>query len=75
MSISFRSDIPLYIQLADMMKRAIVSGEYASGERMPSIRDMAQYYSVTPNTLQRALAALEDADFVVVLRCTPVPTR
>lgn len=55
----FRNDTPIYTQLVEQIKIAIVTGEYAAGERLPSVRDMAAEAGVNPNTLQRAFAELE----------------
>ena len=56
---SFRGDQPIYTQLAEKIRIAIVSGAYAPGERLASVRDMALEAGVNPNTLQRALQELE----------------
>ena len=56
---TFRSDLPIYAQLVEQIKLAIVSGVYAPGERLSSVRDMATEAGVNPNTLQRALQELE----------------
>lgn len=52
-------DRPIYIQLVEQMERMIVSGEYAPGERLKSVRDLAAEAAVNPNTMQKALAELE----------------
>ncbi len=56
---SFRSELPIYSQLIDRIKLAIVSGAFQPGERLSSVRDMAADAGVNPNTLQRALQELE----------------
>lgn len=56
---SFRSELPIYSQLVDQIKLAIVSGAFQPGERLSSVRDMAAEAGVNPNTLQRALQELE----------------
>lgn len=50
---------PLYLQLADDLRRAIISGEHPSGERIASVRELASDAKVNPNTMQRALLELE----------------
>ena len=59
MEIYFDNERPIYIQLVEKMKIDIVSGKYQPGDKIMSIRDLAMYYKVNPNTLQRALADLE----------------
>ena len=55
----FRADLPIYSQLVEQIKLAIVSGVYAPGQRLDSVRDMASEAGVNPNTMQRALQELE----------------
>ncbi len=50
---------PLYLQLADSIKRAIISGKLSPGSRIMSVRELAFDAKVNPNTMQRALSELE----------------
>ena len=59
MEYQFSSDKPIYLQLMDVFKVAIVSGELPKGERLESVRDLAVVAKVNPNTMQKALAELE----------------
>ena len=52
-------DRPIYVQLMETITAAIASGTLAAGSRLPSVREMAAQASVNPNTMQRALAALD----------------
>lgn len=61
---NFNSDAPIYSQLIDQIKAAIVAGEFLPGERLPSVRDMAAEAGVNPNTMQRALSELERGGLV-----------
>lgn len=54
------ADRPIYAQLIDGIMQAIVSGEYKPGEKLPSVRDLAVDAAVNPNTMQKALAELEE---------------
>ncbi|MDR1326367.1 MAG: GntR family transcriptional regulator [Treponema sp.] len=56
---NFQATIPIYTQLMDEIKGQIVSGRLAAGARIDSIRDLAAFYMVNPNTVQRALLELE----------------
>lgn len=49
----------LYRQIADQISRLIVSGEYASGQRLPPERLLAEQLSVSRPTVREALIALE----------------
>lgn len=56
---NFRNDQPIHSQLTQRLTEAIVSGIYASGEKLPSVRELALEAGVNPNTVQRALTELE----------------
>ena len=60
----FDSKQPIYTQLVDQMTVRIVTGAYAPGSKLSSVRDLAQEAGVNPNTMQRALAAIEDSGLV-----------
>jgi len=59
MNYQFSNDLPIYLQLIDAFKTAIVSGELKSGDRLDSVRDLALEAKVNPNTMQKALSELE----------------
>ncbi len=42
----------------------IISGMYAPGDKLPSVRELAQKASVNPNTMQKALSELERTGLV-----------
>lgn len=65
-----QSDRPLYTQLVEQVELRILSGVYPPGSRLPSVRDMAQEAAVNPNTMQRALAQLEESGLLVSQRTT-----
>ena len=50
---------PIWTQLKEQMIKRIVSGTYPSGEKLPSVRDLAGEAGVNPNTMQKALSELE----------------
>lgn len=64
----FENDRPIYIQLVEQLKLAIASGVYSSGERLPSVRDLALEIKANPNTVQRAYSELEDKGLVYTQR-------
>ena len=53
------SEKSVYLQLVDVIKQKIMSGEYQPGQRLASVRELAAEAAVNPNTMQRALAELE----------------
>ncbi len=68
MSFEFNNNIPIYIQLVEQLKINIISGKIASGERLPSVRDLAFENKVNPNTMQRALTELEEMGLIFTER-------
>ena len=56
---SFDGGRPIYTQLVEQIERAVVTGAYAPGTRLPGVRELASEAGVNPNTMQRALAELE----------------
>lgn len=64
----FKADRPIYTQLIEQIELRIFSGEYPPGAKLPSVRDIAQEASVNPNTMQRALARLEEDGLVITHR-------
>lgn len=68
MKFEFDNNIPIYIQLVEQLKIYIVSGNIKPGERLPSVRELALQTQVNPNTMQKALAELEDLKLVYTER-------
>ena len=64
MTWSFKDDRPIYSQLVELIKLGIISGEWKPGDKLPSVRDLAETAGVNPNTMQRALADLEKEGLV-----------
>lgn len=55
----FDNGLPIYSQIAELFKRRIASGELAPGDKVSAVRELAIELGVNPNTMQKALAALE----------------
>lgn len=60
MLFKFDNERPIYIQLVEQLQLYVISGKIPPGEKLPSVRDLAMEAQVNPNTMQRALAELED---------------
>ena len=65
----FRADpadeLPLGVQLDWRLRALIRSGRLAPGERMPSVRALAEWASVNVNTVRGVYARLEDEGLIV----------
>ena len=70
MAWQFTSNRPIYIQIVDEIELRILNGTYEMGMRLPSVRDLAVLAAVNPNTMQRALAELEEMGLVTTQRNT-----
>ena len=60
MDFSFDNDRPVYLQLVEQLRAALLSGAYRPGQRLPSVRDLSAEAKVNPNTMQKALSQLEE---------------
>ena len=52
-------DRPIWQQLSQQLAQRIVTGVYPPGSKLPPVRELAAQAGVNPNTMQRALAQLE----------------
>lgn len=59
---------PIYVQIMDEIKRAVVLGTVAPNDPLPSVRQLAAELRVNPNTVQQAYRELERAGRVYVRR-------
>ncbi|MDZ7796235.1 MAG: GntR family transcriptional regulator [Candidatus Marinimicrobia bacterium] len=58
MSINFDSDKPIYLQLADRIREAIMAGDLKRGEAIPSVRQLSAEYRLNPQTILNATQLL-----------------
>ena len=63
--ISNTSDSPLYQQIKDQIKDAILKDELVEGDPLPSIRSFANDLKVSVLTIRRVYEELEQEGFVV----------
>ena len=64
----FDNERPIYVQLVEKIRIEIISGKLKLGERLPSVRELALTARVNPNTMQKALAELEEEGLVYTER-------
>lgn len=60
MAYVFDNNVPLYLQVIDIIKKKIISGDYQPGDQLESVRYLAGEFEINPNTIQRALSELEN---------------
>ena len=65
MNWKFAGDRPVYQQIMENIRGAVLRGELPPGGRVPSVRELAMQAQVNPNTMQRALTELEREGLLV----------
>lgn len=58
--IDHESAVPVYRQVAAILRDRIGSGEYAPGRRLPSVRGLVQEFGIAELTARKALRVLVD---------------
>lgn len=64
----FDNGRPIYIQIMDYLKKKIISGQIAIGDKLDSVRELSIDLKVNPNTIQRAYQELEREGLVFTQR-------
>lgn len=61
-------NIPIYLQIKDILSRKIISKEYELGSQLPSVRQLAVQFSANSNTVQKALKEMTDEKVITPQR-------
>lgn len=64
----FNDSLPIYMQIMNLIKSRMVSGEISGGDKLPSVRELSKELKVNPNTIQRAYQELEREALVFTQR-------
>jgi len=59
------SHVPVYVQLEEQLRFAIATGLLKNGERLPSIRELAQGLSINVNTVSKTYRRLQEQSLIV----------
>lgn len=59
------SHVPVYVQLEEQLRFAIATGMLKDGERLPSIRELAQRLDVNVNTISKVYQRLQEQSLIV----------
>ena len=55
----FEDNVPIYLQIVVLIKKRIIHGLLKPGDKIPSVRELAEEVKVNPNTISRAYQELE----------------
>ena len=66
----FETDRPIYTQLVEQIQQHIITGFYGPGDKLPPVRELAMEAGVNPNTMQKAMAELEQTGLIHAQRTT-----
>lgn len=66
--INFESKKPIYTQLVEQIIAGIAKGKLQPGERLPSVRNMAEDIGINMHTVNKAYQALRDREFILIHR-------
>ena len=61
---------PIYLELAEQIMFNILSGEYAMGQRLPSIRELSKASGICASTVQRTMDELQRTGVIYTRRTT-----
>ena len=65
--LDYRDVRPIYAQIIDGFKEQITAGILQTGDKLPSVRELAADLAINPNTIQRSYRALESDGWIVTV--------
>ncbi len=63
LQVNYRDSRPIYEQVWDGLRRLIITGVIPAGDKLPSVRSLSSSLAINPNTIQRAVEALEQEGY------------
>ena len=66
--LDFRSDMPLYLQIAKQVEQLVAKGELKLGDQIPTVREMATELRINFNTVARAYHVLDETRLISTQR-------
>lgn len=61
----FQTQAAIWMQIAQQIATRIIAGEWAQGDRIPSVRELAAEVQVNPNTVVRSVTFLQDSGIII----------
>ena len=65
--LDYRDARPIYVQIMDRFRDQITAGVLKTGEKLPSVRELAVQLSINPNTIQRSYRQLEAEGWIATV--------
>ena len=65
--LDYRDARPIYSQVVEGIKVQIRNGVLRTGDRLPSVRELALQLTINPNTIQRAYRELENEGMIITV--------
>ena len=62
--LNYRDAKPIYEQIKEGLRKLVVSGALNTGDKLPSVRELASQLAINPNTIQRAYRELESEGYI-----------
>jgi GntR family transcriptional regulator len=66
--IDLNSKIPIYKQIEDQIIGLIAKGELKAGDKLPSVRNLADICGINPMTANKAYKILEENGYITINR-------
>ena len=60
----FDNNKSIFLQIADTISEKVIRGAYPPGEKIPSVRELAEELGVNPNTVMRTYNELQAANII-----------
>ena len=59
-----RVSVPLHVEVAELLRRQILSGAIKAGEKLPALNELTEKFGVARMTIRQAMDALEDEGLI-----------
>jgi GntR family transcriptional regulator len=64
-TLDYRDARPIYTQIYDGLREQILTGILQTGDKLPSVRELAGTLAINPNTIQRSYNLLEADGWII----------
>jgi len=63
-TMDYKTDKPIYLQIADYVCERVLQGVWKAEERIPSVRELSVTLAVNPNTIVKSFEYLENKQII-----------